>query len=75
MEDSLPGAEAGRYPSAGASPMPARPCLRCRFLHRDLFLVFHRALRNAERLRIVSRFVLECLEGRGARQAGRATGG
>ena len=33
------------------------------------------ALRNAERLRIVSRFVLECLEGRGARQAGRASGG
>jgi DNA-binding transcriptional LysR family regulator len=44
-------------------------------LHRDLFLVFHRALRNAERLRIVSRFVLECLEGRGARQAGRGPGG
>jgi len=34
-------------------------------LHRDLFLVFHRSLRNMERLRIVSRFVLESVEAAG----------
>jgi len=32
-------------------------------LHRELFLVFHRTLRNLERLRLVARFASECVEG------------
>jgi DNA-binding transcriptional LysR family regulator len=35
-------------------------------LHRDLFLVYHRALRGAERVRLVARFVASCVERRGA---------
>jgi len=31
-------------------------------LHRDLFLVYHRAQRAVERVRIVARFVVECIE-------------
>ncbi len=31
-------------------------------LHRDLFLVYHRARRDLERVRIVARFVTECVE-------------
>ena len=31
-------------------------------LHRDLFLVYHRAMRSAERLRAVARFVTACVD-------------
>ena len=33
-------------------------------LHRDLFLVYHRAMRKAERVRLVARFVTACVERR-----------
>jgi DNA-binding transcriptional LysR family regulator len=71
------GLQAALLAGAGVGLLPAYlgdvPGLRrvgpAPALHRDLYLVHHRALRGVERVRIAARFVESCLEGLGHGEA------
>ena len=60
----LAGAGVGLLPDYLGDDPGLRRLGAAPLLHRDLFLVYHRALRGAERVRLVARFVTACVEGR-----------